>query len=451
MCYNTSYRILSPPTTIFSTTNMHTLVHFLVLILVFLSYDQLPKPLSVEARKLTSNGLSFAVNLIHRDSPMTPYNSHKRAILGSISSNHHFHLSSTYYDTKDTTIGTAITPNGGDYLMNIAIGTPPVTLTGVADSGSNLMWVQCAPCQHCIPQESPFFDPTKSSTYQTVPCESESCKSPDLESACIPLVGSNGSSCVYTAEYGDGTRSTGILTSDTITFTSTAFPNTTLGCGYDQIGHLGLHGDGIIGLGSGPLSLVSQLGPSINHKFSYCLTPLSSGLNSKLKFGLDVMGPGVVSTPFKTQDPPAFYYLTLNEVSIGNSSVTAGQDVIIDSGTTLTFLETSVYDGIRTAVKGAIGLSPVPDPNKLFDPCYDVGQVSDGGFNPPDVTFHFKGADVVLKAVNTFRSMGNVTCLAMVPTDDTFIFGNIAQVNFEVGYDLQSKLVSFAPADCTKY
>ncbi|XP_021741344.1 AP-1 complex subunit gamma-2-like [Chenopodium quinoa] len=41
-----------------------------------------------------------------------------------------------------------------------------------------------------------------------------------------------------------------------------------------------------------------------------------------------------------------------------------------------------------------------------------------------------------------------------VPTDDmvhTSIFGNVAQVNFEVGYDLQAKRVSFVPTDCTKY
>jgi len=41
--------------------------------------------------------------------------------------------------------------------------------------------------------------------------------------------------------------------------------------------------------------------------------------------------------------------------------------------------------------------------------------------------------------------------LTIVPTEDNFIFGNIAQVNFEIGYDLQAKTVSFAPTDCTNY
>ncbi|KAL2903199.1 hypothetical protein RDABS01_001909 [Bienertia sinuspersici] len=246
----------------------------------------------------------------------------------------------------------------------------------------------------------------------------------------------------------------GILSTDTISFPSAdatlqaTFPSSTFGCGYDQQGRLGTHGDGIVGLGLGALSLISQLGPNINHKFSYCLTPLSSNVAGKLQFGLDMTQPKVVSSPLTTQDPPTFYYLTLNSISIGNSSIAAGQDMIVDSGTTLTFLPTNIYDGVRTAMKGAIRLSPIPDPNKAFDPCYEV---QPEGFNPPDVVLHFKGADVVLKGVNTFWKLDNLACLAIVPSEGTLLLGNIAQVNFEVGYDLNAKQISFAPADCTKY
>lgn len=435
---------------------MHTLLCFLIVLLVSLTYARKPNPLLVEARKLNSNAF-FTVDLIHRDSPLSPYNNsamtphgrHRKATLGAISSNHHIRLSSMYYDSK--AVETDVIPNGGDYLMKIAIGTPPVEFIGVADTGSDLVWVQCSPCQQCIPQKSSLFDPAKSSTYQALPCNSETCNYPDLNSQCAQEDDDKGS-CAYVTNYGDGTSSTGILGQDTVTLTSTDatsanFPSSVFGCGYEQKGRFGVQGDGIFGLGNGPLSLVSQLGQNINYKFSYCLTPASSGSNSKLKFGLDVAGSNAVSTPFATQDPPTFYYLTLDGIDIADSSVPVGQNVIIDSGTTLTYLESSVYEGVRDALKSAIGLSPVTDPDGMLDPCYEAS----GPLNSPDVAFKFKGADVVLKEENIFRSDGSLTCLAIVPTQDNFIFGNIAQVNFEVGYDLQAKMVSFAPTDCTKY
>lgn len=418
-------------------------------------------PFLIEARNLVSH-VSFEAELIRRDSPlssnfytsMTPQELQWRESLGSVSLGHNIRLSPTYFDQKD--VKADLIPNGGDYLMKFSLGTPPVEFTSVIDSGSDLVWVQCSPCERCIAHESPLFEPNNSSTYCAIPCNSQSCTYPDFDSGCIPKAYHNNgnASCVYNAVYGDGTKSMGVLSTDTISFPSAgashvSFPSSTFGCGYDQQGRLGIHGDGIVGLGLGSLSLVSQLGPNINYKFSYCLTPLHSNVNGKLKFGVDLKGPGVVSTPFKTQDPPIFYILSLNDISIGNTTVAVSQDMIIDSGTTLTFLPTSVYDSVKIAVKGAIKLSSVPDPNQAFDPCYEV-KPSGEGFNPPDIVFHFKGADVVLKAENTFRTLKNLTCMAIVPSDDSFLFGNIAQVNFEVVYDLKAKQISFAAADCTK-
>ncbi|KNA06676.1 hypothetical protein SOVF_178820 [Spinacia oleracea] len=431
---------------------MHALANILILMmLVSSSFLQLLNPTQTQARNLVSH-VSFEADLIRRGSPLSTDNNSKmtlqqrqlRATLGSVSLGHNIRLSSSYFNEKH--VQTDLIPNGGEYLMKIAIGTPPVEFTPVVDTGSDLIWLQCSPCQRCIHQESPFFDPEISSTYRTIPCNSQSCTYPDLDSGCIPNSITNNESCVYISIYGDGTKSTGILSTDTISFPSATFPSLIIGCGYDQQGHLGIHGDGIVGLGLGPLSLASQLGPNTNHKFSYCLTPRTSSVAGKLKFGADVTASGVVSTPFTTQDPPTFYFLTLDGITVGNSSVRVGRDMIIDSGTTLTFLPTSIYDSIKTAVKDAIAVTAVPDPNKAFEPCYET--LPSG---VPDMVFNFKGADVVLKNVNTFITVGSLSCLAIVPSDDSFMFGNIAQVNFEVAYDFKAKQISFAPTDCTKY
>ncbi|KAH9605987.1 hypothetical protein KSS87_012269 [Heliosperma pusillum] len=375
--------------------------------------------------------------------------------LGSLSHHHRVSLSSTYYDSK--VVQTDIVPNGGDYLMKIVVGTPPVEFTAVADTGSDLVWIQCSPCQRCIDQQSPLFDPTKSSTYHAIPCTSRACNQPGISASCRQYNNINDNSCTYMTQYGDGTKSKGVLNTETISFpsseaTPSSFPSFIFGCGYDQEGELGTDGNGIVGLGSGPLSLVSQLGPKINYKFSYCLTPEDSGVNSKLNFGLDITSSsGTVSTPFITQDADlTFYYLTLDGITVGSSLFHVATDVIIDSGTTLTYLPSSVYDNVRAALKNAISVSSVADPDQVFDPCYEAASLGEG-FNPSNVVVHFRGADVVLKAENIFRTVDNLTCLAMVPTDDTPIFGNVAQVNFQVAYDLHAKKVSFATADCTKY
>uniref|UniRef100_A0A803L0F9 Peptidase A1 domain-containing protein n=1 Tax=Chenopodium quinoa TaxID=63459 RepID=A0A803L0F9_CHEQI len=329
-------------------------------------------------------------------------------------------------------------PNGGSYLMKISLGTPEVEFLAVADTGSDLIWVQCQPCNTCIQQQSPLFDPSISSSYQS------------------------SSPCAYHYGYGDHTQTNGILASETLSLsspdaTSPSISSTSVfGCGTDNQGALGIQGEGIVGLGTGPSSLISQLGPKINYKFSYCLAPLTSEVSSTLTFGADVTSPEVVSTPFQIGQPPTFYHLTLDSISVGDSEnpvqIPVEMDVIIDSGTTLTMLPSSIYNNLRDALVNAIGPNTVSSPIEGYDLCYNTGD--SGQFSPPDVVFQLQGADVVLKAISTFRQLEDVSCLAMLATkasDSIPIFGNIAQVNFEVGYDLQAMQVSFAPADCTTY
>jgi hypothetical protein len=63
----------------------------------------------------------------------------------------------------------------GEYLMNIAIGTPPQTFTTIMDTGSDLVWTQCDPCNECYPQKDAVFNPAASSTYQLMSCTNPMC------------------------------------------------------------------------------------------------------------------------------------------------------------------------------------------------------------------------------------------------------------------------------------
>ncbi|MCH90764.1 aspartic proteinase CDR1-like, partial [Trifolium medium] len=152
---------------------------------------------------------------------------------------------------------------------------------------------------------------------------------------------------------------------------------------------------GLVGLGAGPLSLVSQLAI--------------------------ISGDGVVSTPLIIKpSEPTFYYLNLEGISVGQKTIQTGQtngNIIIDSGTTLTYLEQSFFDDFVTSVKEVIGANLSLEPKNML-----------------------------------LLYENNLVCLAVVPSNiqGISILGNVAQVDFQVEYDLQGKKLSFVPSNCAK-
>ncbi|KAL4597185.1 hypothetical protein ACB092_12G216900 [Castanea dentata] len=398
----------------------------------------------------------FSVELMHRDSPKSPFYDPSKtpqqrlanALRRSINRVNHFRPTSSF---STNALDSEIISNEGEYLMQYAVGTPPVQVFGIADTGSDLTWLQCRPCTKCYNQTSPIFDPAKSSTYKIVPCISPQCD--NVQGSCV------GSNCEYIVSYGDGSTSVGDLALDTVKLGSTAsFPKTIIGCGHDNSGIFGAKGSGIVGLGSSAPSLISQLRTSIAGKFSYCLIPFDkTDAKSKLNFGTNavVSGPGAVTTPLATNQNNDYYTLTLEAISVGPTKITstsgkaAGGNIIIDSGTTLTFLPSDLYTGFEAALKAQIKLAVVKDPNNTFSLCFDSPEST---FKVPTIIAHFTGgADVTLSAINTFIGDKTMSCMAFIPAGDSIaIFGNLAQADQLVGYDIVKKTVSFKPTDCTK-
>ena len=60
-----------------------------------------------------------------------------------------------------------LTPYKGQHLMKVSIGTPPVDIYGLSDTGSSLVWTRC-PCDVCYNQIHPKFNPKKSCTYSEI-------------------------------------------------------------------------------------------------------------------------------------------------------------------------------------------------------------------------------------------------------------------------------------------
>ncbi|CAL0302481.1 unnamed protein product [Lupinus luteus] len=350
----------------------------------------------------------------------------------------------------------------GEYLLELSIGTPPVKVYGILDTGSALIWTQCVPCNNCYKQLNPMFDPQKSSTYTNISCQSQKCNLIDTG------VCSDENMCSYTYAYADSSITQGALASETITFSSSTghsvqLNNLIIGCGHNNSGVFNDHEMGIIGLGRGPTSLISQIGSSFGgRKFSHCLLPFHTdiSISSEVSFGdgSEVVGDSVVSTPLVNKDGGPLYFVTLLGISVedtrfqirNDSESVAKGNMFIDSGTPPTMLQQQLYDEVFDEVKKRVPMDPITDDPDLGPQlCYRTSNNLEG----PIITMHFEGADVELTPTQTFiPPKDGVFCLAFtnVSNENAGVYGNFAQSNFLIGYDLENEVVSFKPTDCTK-
>ncbi|KAF1879393.1 hypothetical protein Lal_00005859 [Lupinus albus] len=365
-----------------------------------------------------------------------------------------------------------ITNSGGEFLVKYSIGTPPVEVMGLLDTGSDLIWLQCEPCISCYYQYSPIFDPFRSDTYKDIPCPSDECREVLGSTTC------KSSSCEYGIIYENNGYSKGNIALETISLRTSGsgqvkFSNLLIGCGYENKGPFSPDFSGVIGMGLGSTSLISQIRVSVDDKFSYCLS-LTQTSTSKLNFGANaiVSGLGVVTTPLAFGPAPTFYYVTLEGVTIGakkmeyfitkekNSTVddegNLKGNMIIDSGTALSFIPRKLFDEIQSTLTLILKLNPVRDPLNLGRLCYNTP--SSHILQKPNATLyftlHFAGrADVLLHDPNVFYRMSpTMLCLAFAPTDaDTAVLGNIVQNNFLIGFDMNKRTVSFRGVNCNTY
>lgn len=419
-----------------------------------------------------SNG--FTLDLIHPDSHLNPFRHPSESRFGYIrqafrqSQSRVAYINHRINGDISTKFKTIVKPAPGGYVMKYSIGTPPFETYGIADTGSDITWTQCMPCTGCFEQSLPMFDPKESSSYKTVSCDSASCNSAG-NIGC-----SNDNVCQYQVTYGDRSFTVGDVAIDTLTLGNTSFNNVLFGCGHQNGGTFSPDTSGIVGLGGdGATSIIFQLDQQIGGKFAYCLSP-EPNTTSHISFGPDaeVSGANAVSTPLiKKPQQATFYWLNLERITVGNTDLmvkpfstaeisgrraggikqaTVEGNIIIDSGTTLTFLPSDLYTSFESAVQDAISATPVSDPEGTFPLCYS----STSNFEAPRIVAHFTGADVELSPKGTFVEVQEgLVCLTIIPDTSLgiAIFGNLSEIDYIVGYDLVGETVTFKPADCSKF
>ncbi|KAJ9671128.1 hypothetical protein PVL29_027222 [Vitis rotundifolia] len=353
----------------------------------------------------------------------------------------------------ESSVDAPVHAGNGEFLMKLAIGTPAETYSAIMDTGSDLIWTQCKPCKDCFDQPTPIFDPKKSSSFSKLPCSSDLC-------AALPI-SSCSDGCQYLYSYGDYSSTEGVLATETFAFGDASVSKIGFGCGEDNDGSGFSQGAGLVGLGRGPLSLISQLGEP---KFSYCLTSIddSKGISSLL-VGSEATAKNAITTPL-IQNPsqPSFYYLSLEGISVGDtllpiekSTFSIQNDgsggLIIDSGTTITYLEDSAFAALKKEFISQMKLDVDESGSTGLDLCFTLPPDA-STVDVPQLVFHFEGADLKLPAENYIigDSGLGVLCLTMGSSSGMSIFGNFQQQNIVVLHDLEKETISFSPAQCNQ-
>nr|CAB3458164.1 unnamed protein product [Digitaria exilis] len=347
------------------------------------------------------------------------------------------------------------------YLVDLAIGTPPLALTAVLDTGSYLIWTQCdAPCRRCFPQPTPLYAPATSATYANVSCTSNLCDAlprPRPSSRC-----STPTTCAYYFSYGDGSSTDGVLATEAFAFGSGAGATVhtlSFGCGTDNLGGTD-NSSGLVGMGRGPLSLV----------FSYCFTPFNdTTASSPLFLGTSAnLSPAAKSTPFVANPAGAprrsssYYYLSLEGITVGDTllpvdpsvfEITASGrgGVIIDSGTTFTALEERAFVALARAVAASVALPLASGAHLGLGLCFAAPE----GKGPeavavPRLVLHFDGADMELPrgSLVVEDRVAGVACLGMVSARGMSVLGSMQQQNMHILYDIERGVLSFEPTNC---
>ncbi|XP_058777083.1 aspartic proteinase CDR1-like [Vicia villosa] len=285
------------------------------------------------------------------------------------------------------------------------------------------MWLQCKPCNICYNQTSPIFNPSKSSSYKNIPCSSRTCKSVE-DTTCS----SDKDTCEYTVDYGHGTKTKGALSMETLTLSSTSasivsFSKIMIGCGHANTLSYEYKGpsSGVIGFGKGHMSIVKQLGSSIEEKFSYFLIDKyssKSNITSKLNFGdaAIVTGDDVVSTPMVEiieNHQEDYYNLNLKAFNMGNKRIkyrgfkpkgtnASTQNVVIDTGTPVTMLPRYFCHRLESVVKKVVKLKRFQDDTGTYNLCYNTTSQQS---NFPIITVHFSGAYIKLDYKGAFEGL----------------------------------------------
>ncbi|KAJ8484878.1 hypothetical protein OPV22_017363 [Ensete ventricosum] len=422
--------------------------HFLtaLVILVSLAY-----------RTSAAGSGGFSARLFSRDDSLPPnatYAEEEEALMRTSDARLRYLEARHRHMVSPDSVEAPIFRGTSQYLMNLTLGTPPVTIPVTFDTGSGVTWVQSTPCVKCHEQNYPLYDRSKSSSYKPVDCSSKTCKYDGYRTKCI-----NGS-CAYVVAYADNSYSIGVVGTEYFTFAGTdddpkkGMVEMSFGVGLENDGIFSEDEGGLLGIDRTGPSLINQLWKLVTPQFSHCLIPKRNPGSSLVLFGKRAELQGD-PTPLQGINS---YYVQLYDITVGIKKLhippgTFDLDrggLVLDTGTPLTYLYRVAFDMVHDELDKQVKLKRVGGWTRRQCFYGNYGHLDDGT-TVPVLRFHFEGLEVSVPPTYYFTVDGNFVCSTLMPTDSKpSVYGSFMQQNFVVGYDLEWSNVYISPKDCTK-
>lgn len=399
--------------------------------------------------------------------------------------------------------------DNGVFTVHIDLGTPPQRFNVIVDTGSTLAYVPCKDCgascgthevrlcavrlkrSACVlglslgrASQDPYFNPEVSATYRTVPCMSATCST--YAGRC------QFGACAYTRSYAEQSSSAGRLVVDSLALGPALNGTVVFGCETRETGEiLRQAADGIVGLGPGPVSVLSQLAAQgrVADVFSLCYGSWGpaagvageAAANGAALFGALPAG-GVAGLRYTRLAAggahPSYYTVTLRSISLGGADIAAaaaggatgaaavaasystGFGTVMDSGTTFIYLPTPAFTAFLAALAAALpaGASRVSGPDPAFaDVCYDAPDAVSSGLGSlfPNMTLSFDGLQLTLPPDNYLFAWGpgrgSAFCVGVFDNGQAgALLGALLVRDVLVVYDRAAGAIGLARTNCTE-
>lgn len=357
------------------------------------------------------------------------------------------------------------------YYTEIGLGTPPKDYYLQVDTGSDIMWVNCAGCENCpkksdLGVELRLYDLKGSTTGKLLTCDQDFCIETFNPTGCKV-----GAMCPYQVTYGDGSSSLGYFVSDNIQLnrasgnlqTTPMNGSVAFGCGAKQSGQLGTSAqalDGILGFGQANSSMISQIASAgkVKKMFAHCL----DGTNGGGIFAIgQLVQPKLNSTPMVPNQ--AHYNVNLKTVKVGRDLLQistdvldsdAGTSMVIDSGTTLAYLADELYNPLIEKVLASQPNLKLHTVEQQFT-CFQFTENVDDGF--PAVTFGFENSLslTIYPREYLFQIRDDVWCVGWQNSGmskdgkEMNLLGDMVLSSKLVLYDLENQTIGWTEYNCS--
>ncbi|KAH3744445.1 pepsin A precursor [Pelomyxa schiedti] len=358
----------------------------------------------------------------------------------------------------------------GEYFAEISIGTPAQDFRVQIDTGSANLLLPSTDCVTTSGQECPYttnlYNYSASSDSSLWPC-TETC-----DSGCLDVNGQD--ACQIHVSYGDAASVYAYVVNDSMRISNFDPTQVSLGVAVKERGNFASDEvDGILGLAYEAISVdgipgvfETLVAAGLKDEFSICLSPLG---------GLLVLGGSTGTytgqftfTPITQED---YYHVELLSIWIADFSIPSQSvgDAIVDSGTSLLLLASTLYDKMVQTLQlnycsSTFSLTGLCGKTNIFDPnvCWyfsdrTLSEYPNIVFRMPDANNLDSEISLVLKPENYFvstRDNRGSACLYFgihSSGSNVTVLGDVFLSPFTTLFDRANSQIGFAPVTNCDY